>query len=53
MSDWKTSTCDRSQCPYDAKENAIGALGGHSPGQCIQSLREQRLELTKALEEQA
>lgn len=40
MSEWKTSTCERCRCPYDSKENAMGALGGHSPDQCIAALRE-------------
>ena len=38
MSDWKKGTCERCLGEYDAKENAMGALGGHSPNQCIQSL---------------
>jgi len=39
MSDWKTATCDRCNCPYDTKENALGVLGGHSPEQCINELK--------------
>lgn len=47
--EWKTATCDRCKCAYDAKENSFGVLGGHSPDQCINELKHKLVGLQGTL----
>jgi len=45
MSTWKTATCERCEQLCDAKENALGIMGGHLPEQCINLLKEKNAVL--------